>query len=129
MFELDYMIFCEDVIVDANKRASLITTFDIVLADKYPATNNKFKVMFRLLPKVKSSKKVKVKITVLLTDGKNKTLVKAEGSESLLLSMNKAIASPVDLSGVTFESAGTYFVKLLVNGKELARRKLVVDVQ
>jgi hypothetical protein len=129
MVKFDYLLFCEDVIIDAQKRASLINTFDTINSTQFPAINHRFKVMFRLASNVTKPTSKELEFKLLLTTDKGKELAKAEGSQKVVLNPDEGLASAIDLSGLVFEKPGKYFIQLFLNGEELAKKVLRVNEQ
>lgn len=129
----NYFLLCENAIVGEKGKASIISIYDVVFADKLPAAHGKliFVANYKLELETKDGAEIEVRVS--LKSPSNKELVEKDGLRvNKVLDRSKKIQSMGDIfevNGVVFNEYGLYKCVLSVNGKEIAVTQFEVKKQ
>lgn len=128
MFKLDYLIICENVIVDQRARISAINIFDNINVTNLPARHSGFHVLFRINPDKKSSTKgLNIRIAFRVIGPGQEVLVEGKAEmKDLSIKKGAGLASSADLSNTAFTKPGIHKVELELNGRILGEREFEV---
>jgi len=119
MFKLDYLLLCEDVIIDQMGRVSAIKIFDELIVSAFPASHNGFKILFRLNPKEeKDLKNLSLNLLFKVSDPSNKEIARAEANpKDFTIKKGGGLVSAVDFSPVVFAQEGLHKIEFSINKK------------
>jgi hypothetical protein len=129
MLKLDYLLLCEDVIVDNASRISALKIFDNITVTSFPAAHFNFNLLFRLTPTAISEVNGKsIHITVRVLDPDNAELLRAESDSPIISLQNpqNGLVSSVNLNQTIFNKVSLHIVELQVDGKVVGKKEFEV---
>ena len=115
----------EDVVIDERGRATLVNLAERMNVPKVPAGITGAKITFRIHPEGKAivDQMMNFKIVCELND---KPIWKTEADLSVTVEKNNGYAQVLPIDQMVFPEFGTYFIKLLIDEKELASTNFIV---
>ncbi len=119
--EKNYLLLCENFVLDDKQRASLINLYDIIWAQNIPALHSK--LLYVANVKVSDSGSQKKLLMVLeLKSPSGKTIFTANANEARITQNTKTqfVGGAFEIGMVPFQEYGAYRAILKVEGKEIA---------
>jgi len=116
----NFLLVCENAILDESKRLSLINTFDILFAPNVPVRNDKFFVIgnFRIEKATGIDKNLEFSVTITSPTGKeiivNPPVITKPFNHG---DLPQNVGGIFEMRGVIFSEFGEYKINFFVNKK------------
>jgi hypothetical protein len=124
MLEAEYLLFCESKAVDDRNRLSLISIFDTIYAQDFPAAHPQIRAVFKLTATKPVINKT-IAFTMTFTRG-DEEIGKFTGEFPATIEKGNSVVPDLDLSRVAFPAADDYAVKLFIDDKLIITRTIKV---
>lgn len=131
MAMIDYFLLCETIIRDEAGRITIVNTFDALNIPEFPAIPAKFALVLRVYPDKDDLKNGMMSFKIDIVDPKGDTIksVSVDGKiNNEIIEGRQGVALATDLAAqVTIKEAGTYTAVLLINKKEVRKKRFEVN--
>ena len=123
--ERNFLVLCENFIVDEKGRASLINLYDIVFSESFPALHPTLKYVFNVRI-FDSGNNKSLTFSFLLEDKSGKKLFEVKDSSAPVHPKMKIqnVGGVIDVINTQFDKPQQYVAKLIIDEKTIAEHFL-----